>query len=108
MKRQGIPICLYYLFIYRPFSICGISSDVIFSHPFVSVVFSLFFLEKSDKSFISFIDIHQHLFSLTFSPLFFGFSFISAPIFIILFPLPVLSLISSFSSFLRWEQRLLT
>ena len=67
MKRQGIPICLYYLFIYRPFSICGISSDVIFSHPFVSVVFSLFFLEKSDKSFISFIDIHQHLFSLTFS-----------------------------------------
>ena len=33
---------LFILFIYRPFSICGISSDVIFSHPLVSVVFSFF------------------------------------------------------------------
>jgi len=96
---------LFILFVYCLFSICGICSDMILLIHLCLLSFLLISLARGLPVLLIFTS------SIWFHWLFlscFGFSFMSTPIFIILFPLPVLSLISSFSSFLRWEQRLLT
>ena len=93
--------------IYLLSCICGICSDMILLIHLCQLCllsFSLISLARGLSVLLIFTS------SIWFHWLFlsgFGFSFMFAPIFIILFPLPVLSLISSFSSFLRWEQRLL-
>ena len=96
---------LFILFVYCLFSICGICSDMILLIHLCLLSFFLISLARGLSVLLIFTsNIWFHWLFLSC----FGFSFMSAPILIILFPLPVLSLISSFSSFLRWEQRLLT
>ena len=99
---------LFILFIYCLFSICGIYSDMILRIHLCQLCLLSFFLISLARGLSVLLIFTSSIWFHWLFVSFFGFSLMSAPVFIILFPLPVLSLISSFSSFLRWEQRLLT